>query len=151
MSAQSNVTVFDGAATPVSHILVPMGAGPDPLLGNVARWRELLSSVPLGANVRLSTMERRLKNGTNRVEIRVEVPVMESVAGQNSAGYTAPPKVAYTDTFMFVGYFSDRSTIANRRLGKQMIANLLNNISESRSAATSGVASELIDSGITAS
>lgn len=151
MSSQANITVFDGAATPVSHTLVPLGVSNDVSLGMVAKWRENLAPVPLYANVRVSTMQKVLKSGIERVEIRVEVPVMEAVSGQNSLGYTAAPKVAFTDSVSFVGYFSERSAQANRRLAKQILVNLLNNVSTSVPAATIGPAAELIDSGITAS
>lgn len=151
MSSQANIVVFDGATPPVSHTMVPLGSSVDPKLGHVARWRELLASVPIEANPRITTFERKLRNGVNRVEIRVEIPVMESVAGQNSFGYTAPPKVAHTVQFSAVGYYSSRATIADRRLAKQVLANLLNNVSTSVATATAGPAAELIDSGITAS
>lgn len=151
MSSQANITVFDGAATPVSHTLVPLGVAVDDALGNVAKWRENLAAVPLYANVRVSTMQKTLKSGIERVEIRVEVPVMEAVSGQNAAGYTAAPKVAFTDSVSFVGYFSERSTSANRRLAKQILTNLLSNVSTTVAAPSTGPAAELIDSGITAS
>lgn len=151
MSSQANITVFDGAATPVSHTFIPLGTGVDEKLGTLAKWRESLASVPLAANARITTIDKALKNGITRYEIRVEVPVMESVSGQNAAGYTAAPKVAYTDTISAVCYFSDRSTIAGRRLVKQILANLLNNVSTSVAAASAGPAAELIDQGITAS
>lgn len=150
MSAQANITVFDGAATPVSHTLAPLGVTTDK--GSIiALWRENLSSVPISANVRITATHRKLRNGIVREEFKVEVPVMESIAGNNAAGYTAAPKVAFTDTFLCVGYFSERSTIANRRLVKQIAANLLNNVSTSVAAATTGPAAELFDAGISAS
>jgi len=151
MSSQANITVYDGAATPVSHVLVPIGVGVDANLGNVAKWRENLATVPLYANVRVTTMQKTLKSGIERVEIRVEVPVMEAISGQNAFGYTAAPKVAFTDSVSFVGYFSERSAQSNRRLAKQILTNLLGNVATSVAAPTTGMASELIDSGITAS
>jgi hypothetical protein len=151
MSSQANVTVFDGAATPVSHILEPLGVTSDEQQGLTAAWRENLANVPLGANVRFTTFQKKLKSGVERLELRVEVPVMESVSGQNSAGYTAPPKVAFIDTVSAVCYFSERSTLTNRRLAKQILTNLLGNVATSVAAPTAGVAAELIDKGISAS
>lgn len=151
MSTQTTITVFDGAATPVVHHFTALGSSADAKLGQVARWRELLAAVPLGASPRITSFEKTLRNGYQRVEIRAEIPVMESIAGQNAAGYTAPPKIAFVDQVSFVGYFSPRSAPANRRLAKQIIANMLNNISTTVAAATTGPAAELIDSGITAS
>jgi len=151
MSAQANIVIFDGAATPVSHTFVPLGSSVDPILGRVAAWREILASVPLYANATAQTTVKKLKSGAQRLEIRFQVPVMESVSGQNAAGYTAAPKVAYVNVGSAVFYFNERATPAERRLVKQLVANSLNNVSTSVAAATTGVAAELIDSGITAS
>lgn len=151
MSTQANIVAFDGAASPVSHTFGPIGAKTDPTLGDVSAWRETISSVPLYANARVTTFNKKLKSGITRCELRVEVPVMESVSGQNAAGYTAAPKVAYTNQVSMVGYFSDRATAAERRLSRQILINIGNNVTTTVAAATSGVASELVDSGISGS
>lgn len=150
MSAQANIVAYDGAGTPVSHTFGPLGTKTDAQFGDQAFWREALTTVPIGANAKVSTSVKKLKSGIQRVELRVEVPVMESISGQNSAGYTAAPKVAYTNQIAAVCYFSDRATIAERRLAKQLLTNILNNVSTSVAAPTTGPAAELIDQGITA-
>ena len=106
MSAQANIVIFDGAATPVSHTFIPLGSSVDPILGKVAAWREVLASVPLYANASLQTTIKRLKSGIQRHELRFQVPVMESISGQNAAGYTAAPKVAYVNVGGAVFYFN---------------------------------------------
>lgn len=151
MSAQANIVVFDGAATPVTHTLIPIGTKNDEKLGLLAYWREALAAVPIFANIRLTTFVKKVQRGMERCEIRVEVPVMESVSGQNAAGYTAAPKVAYVNQVSVVTYFHERASIAERRLAKQFIANLINNVATSVAPASTGPASELIDQGITAS
>lgn len=151
MSAQTNIVVFDGAAVPVSHTFVPIGSKNDEKLGLVAFWREALAAVPIFANVRLTTFFKKLRGSMERCEIRVEVPVMESVSGQNAAGYTAAPRVAYVNQVSVVCYFHERATIAERRLAKQVVTNLLNNVSTSVAAPSVGPAAELVDQGITAS
>jgi len=151
MSAQANITVFDGAATPVSHVFTASGSRIEPDNGHVAEWREVLATVPTYAQPAIRTSQKRQKNGIFRVALTVQVPVMESVSGQNAAGYTAAPKVAYVNSFSAVGYFHERATTAERRLVKQMLANLLNNLSTTVAAASTGPASALIDSNITAS
>lgn len=144
MSAQANVTVFDGAATPVSHTLVPVG---NKAVKNemIAEWREMLTTVPSYAQVKLRTSVVRMNSGIYRCSITAEVPVMESVTGANAAGYTASPRVAYTNVAQFVTYCHERSTIAERRLARQLLVNFCNNVSTTVAAATSGPASELID------
>lgn len=70
---------------------------------------------------------------------------MESVSGQNSAGYTAAPKVAHVDTVEITGYFHERSSIGSRRLAKQLAANILNGIATSVTPVTTGFPAELMD------
>lgn len=147
MSAQANITVFDGAATPVTHTFVAVRTGMDPKSSeNYAEWRENLASVPVYACSRIRVSTRRLKNGVTRVSATVEVPVMEAVLNQNALGYTAPPAVAHVVSESFVGYFHERATQTDKRLTRMLLVNFLNNISTSVAAATTGPASELIDS-----
>lgn len=86
-----------------------------------------------------------LKSGVVKTETRVEVPVMESVSGQNAAGYTAAPKVAYVNTMVFTGWHHERSDLTGRRLARQLLVNLAGNISTSVAAATSGFLPEIVD------
>lgn len=152
MSAQANIVAFDGAATPVSHTLVPADASRDASSGElIAEWREALTTVPVYAQVRAKTTCKRLASGVYRVATIVEVPVMESVSGQNAAGYTAAPKVAYTNTVQVVGYFHERSTVAERRLARQLAVNIAGSVSTSVTPVTTGVVPELMDQLISAS
>lgn len=151
MSAQANIVAFDGASTPVSHTLVPVGTSRDKLEGSVAEWRENILTLPKEAQVSCRTQIQTLKSGIERVAITVKVPVMESISGQNSAGYTAAPKVAFEDTVVLVGYFSPRSAVANRRLVRQLAANVFNGISTSVTPVTTGPAAEAFDASISAS
>lgn len=145
MSAIANITVFDGAATPVSHTLVAISVT---RTGGkvVSDWREMLASIPAYAQVRAQMTIERLKSGVYKVEQRTVVPVMEAVLNQNAAGYTAAPKIAYENTFVTVGYFSERSLVTDRRLARQIHINIAGNISTSVAAATTGPAPDLFDS-----
>jgi hypothetical protein len=144
MSQIANITVFDGAASPVSHTLVAVDVTRK---GGkvVARWRENLTSVPVYAQVWAEMEIERIASGIYRSEVRVGVPVMETVSGQNAAGYTAAPKVAYTNKMVCTAFSHERSDAAGRRLVKQIMANLLNNISTTVAAATAGPVSDLFD------
>lgn len=145
MAQQANITVFDGASTPVSHTLI--GEGVEKLADGslVARWKESLIGVPDYAQMRITATKKKLPSGVFRVAFRAEVPVMESISGQNAAGYTAAPKVAYTDTAEQVGYYHERSTIAGRRLVRQIVTNLSNNVSTTVTPATAGFLPDLFD------
>jgi hypothetical protein len=149
MSNIANITVFDGAATPVSHVLVPVSVTrKDNMI--TALWREQLTGVPLEGQVSFTTQLEQLKSGTWHYTATVQVPVMESVSGQNSAGYTASPKVAFIDTVKAEGFHSRRSTITGRRLARQILANLMGNISTSVAPVATGFTPELIDQLISA-
>ncbi len=144
MAQIANITVFDGASTPVSHTFTAVSVTRDKAK-ITAEWRENLAGVPTYACPRVSMAIEKMKSGVNKVEQRVVVPVMESVSGQNSAGYTAAPKVAYENTVVTTGFFHERSDVAGRRLARQMAINLLGNISTTVSAATAGPLPELFD------
>lgn len=145
MSQMAPITVFDGAATPVTHTLNPVDMTRD---GDtiVATYRESIASLPIEAQVNCVITLSKLKSGVFRTSVRFNVPVMEAVSGQNAAGYTAAPKVAYVDTCELVSYAHPRSTITSRRLARMLAVNAGNNVSTTVAAATSGVVSELIDS-----
>lgn len=144
MSAIANITVFDGAATPISHTLVAISVTrkDDEV---TAEYREMLASVPAYAQVRATMKIATLKSGVYKTECRVVVPVMEAILNQNAAGYTAAPKVAYENTIVTTGFFHPRSTVTDRRLAKQIAINLGNNISTSVAASASGPFPELFD------
>ncbi len=144
MAAIAAITVFDGAATPVSHTLQPVSVTRE---GDsvTAYWREALASVPVEAQVWATAKLTNLNNGVTKEEFTVGVPVMETVTNQNAAGYTAAPKVAYTDKMVFTAFSSKRSTVTSRRLARQMLVNIGNNVSTSVAAATSGPLPDLID------
>lgn len=144
MSQIANITVFDGAATPVSHTLVPIEVTKEK--GKIsAVYREINAALPIYAQISATLSLEKLKSGIFKAEARVAVPVMESVSGQNAAGYTAAPKVAYVDTVVETGYFHERSTITGRRLVRQLAINLLGNISTSVTPLTTGPWPELFD------
>jgi len=144
MSAQVNLVAYDGAGTPVIHTLAPVGVK-QTVEGVIAEWRELLSTVPAYANVAAVSKCKLQKNGMWRVEFRATVPVMESVSGANAAGYTAAPKIAYSNVVSVVGYFHERSTTLERRLIRQLACNALNGIATSVAPITTGNIPELFD------
>lgn len=144
MSAIANITVFDGAATPVSHTLVAQSVNTEKGI-TVAEWREQIAALPTEAQISVQLRKKTLPTGVVQVDARVNVPVMESVSGNNAAGYTAAPKVAYVDSYTITGYEHPRSTITSRRLARQILANLLNNVSTSVAPATAGPLPEAFD------
>lgn len=147
MSNIANIVVYDGAATPVAHTLVPVEVVKDSKTGVItAMWREQIAALPTYAQISaIARLSKNPKSGVWNVDFRVQVPIMESVSGQNAAGYTAAPKVAYVDTSGFYGHYHERGTIAGRRLSRQIAVNLGNNVVTSVAAASTGVLPELFD------
>lgn len=146
MAALADITVFDGAATPVSHTLKATSLVTNPDGSITAKWREVAAGLPTEASIVITITQRVLKSKVVETRTRVDVPVMESVAGQNSSGYTAAPKVAYTDSDEWVSYAHPRSVPTGRRLAKQILTNLSNNISTTVAAATVGVFDDAVSS-----
>lgn len=143
MSAQANITVYDGAAPPVMHTLVPVENKVLPDGSSFALYREQISTLPTEAQVYVTLSKRRLPSGVIETTKKTFVPVMEAVAGQNSAGYTAAPKVAYVDQRVDITYQHPRSTAATRAVCYQMSRNIANNVATSVAAVAAGVQYEL--------
>jgi len=144
MSAIANIVVFDGAPTPVSHTLVPISVTRDS--GKVtAEYRENTAGVPVYGQVRCTLTISKSSNGVYKVENRTVVPVMESVSGQNAAGYTAAPKVAYENTVVTTGFFHERSDQVGRRLVRQLALNIDGSVSTSVTPVITGPIPELFD------
>lgn len=143
-SFATNIAAYDGAATPALHTFVGKSVSRE---GDeiVAIYREQSADVPEYAQGQVTLKLKRMSSGVYRVSTRVEIPVMESVGAQNAAGYTAPPKVAYTDTVEAIGYYHERATIAGRRLVRQLAVNILNGVATSVAPVTNVAPAELFD------
>lgn len=109
MAAMGNLLIKDDATSPVESTLVPVTDTPIPL------WRGNAAGVPFEGQTRFSLSEDRLKDGNYKRTAKLEVSVMETLgASGTSAGYVAPPKVAYTETMILSHFSNRRSTIADR-------------------------------------
>ena len=144
MANIANIVAFDGAATPVSHTLVPIDVS---RVKNkiTANWREQIASLPVYAQIRASMVQETLPSGIVKSEIKVVVPVMEAINAQNALGYTAAPKVAYENTFVLTSFAHPRSDIIGRRLSRQILLNIAGNVTTSVAAATTGAVPDLTD------
>jgi len=109
MAAQANVLVKDDANPVVEQTLIPITDTPIPF------WRGTIAGVPLEGQPRLYLSSEKVKSGAYKQTMKLEVPVMETLgASGTSAGYVAPPKVAYVNTVIFTMFADARSTIADR-------------------------------------
>jgi hypothetical protein len=121
MAAMDNILVKDDTVTtPVEFTLVPITDTPNPL------WRASVANVPLEGQVRLTLSSETTKNGGSKMTVKLEVPVLETLgASGTSAGYVAPPKVAYVTTCIFTMFSDRRSTTQNRADALKMALGIL--------------------------
>ncbi len=109
MSAMANLLVKDDASTPVEITFIPVTDTPNPF------WRAAIAGVPFDGQPRFTVVLERVKSGAYKYTLKLEVPVMETLgASGTSAGYVAPPKVAYVNTIIITMFADARSTIADR-------------------------------------
>jgi hypothetical protein len=144
MSAMADLIAFDGAPTPISHTFKPVSVSREKGL-ITALWREQVTSLPLVAQGSVLMKLNQLPSKIWRTSIRIGIPVMESVSGQNAAGYTAAPQVAYDDTVEIVGFFHERSSILNHRIVRGLAYNILAGFTTSNALPVVGPAPELVD------
>ncbi len=131
MAQMANFLVKDDAATPKEWTLVPITDTPIPF------WRGNDTSIPLEGQPRLSFSAEKLKNGSYKVTAKLEVPTMETLgASGTSAGYVAPPKVAYVTTCIFTMFVDKRSTIADRMNAMRMTVGILQGASSTTATGT---------------
>lgn len=120
MPAMTNLLVKDDATTPKEWTLVPITDNPFP------QWRANDALIPIEGQPRFSEMVEKLKNGNYKVTAKLELPVMETLgASGSSAGYVAPPKVAYVTTIICTMFADRRSTIADRANAYRMMIGVL--------------------------
>jgi len=110
----------DTAVTPVEFTFYPVTDTPDPL------WRANVANVPLDGQPRITMQATKLKNGGMKLTAKLESPVLETLgASGTSAGYVAPPKVAYVTTSIFTMFIDKRSTSQNRADNLKLMLGLL--------------------------
>lgn len=121
MGAMTNLLVKDDTpTTAVEHTFVPVTDTPNPI------WRDTQSGVSVAGQPTISMMNERLKSGTFRTTVKLDVPVMEQLGTAGTqAGYVAAPKVAHTISGVFTMYSSDRATNQNRADTLRMLVGIL--------------------------
>lgn len=123
MSAIAAIVINDGQATPVAHTFNPVQSTPDQL------YREALSALPLIGQGRVSIAEKfnQSADGISKVRTKLELPALETITAQNSQGYTAAPRVAFTHTVVTDYFLPNRGTAAQRKDLRVLNINLQGN------------------------
>lgn len=131
MAAMTNLLVKDDANPLVELTFVPITDTPEPL------WRTQLASVPFEGQMTLRQSIVKQKNGSYKITAKLEVPVMETLgASGTSAGYVAPPKVAYINPIIVTMFADKRSTIADRANMFKLMLGLLAGASSTTATGT---------------
>ncbi len=131
MPAMTNLLVKDDASTPNEFTLIPITDTPTPY------WRGNASSIPIDGQPRLTASVDKVKNGGYKITVKLEVPTLETLgASGTSAGYVAPPKVAYVTTAIFTMFADRRSTQADRMNTLRMAVGLLQGASSTTATGT---------------
>lgn len=109
MPAMTNILVKDDAATPTEWTLAPVTDNPEPF------YRAQAAGIPIEGQPRLTFSCVKQKNQGYKLSVKLEVPVMETLgASGTSAGYVAPPRVAYVTTAILTMFCDRRSTSQDR-------------------------------------
>jgi hypothetical protein len=119
MPAVANIVLADAQATPVNHTFIPLG--PDT---NGVWWFEDQTSgtAEIGWN-RISVELKRPRNPApgqsssermSRVKIGIHTPKLETL-GNNSAGYTPPPTIAYIARANIELMIPERGSLQDRK------------------------------------
>jgi hypothetical protein len=121
MAAMTNLLVKDDTTTTrVEYTFIPVTDTPKPL------WRTQIANVPFEGQMTIELESTVLKSGDRKFAMKLDVPVMETLgASGTSAGYVAPPAVAYVDTYYVSKIVSKRSTTADRSNILSLLVGLL--------------------------
>lgn len=104
-----NLVINNGASTPVAKTFSPVQELP------IAIFKDKTGGISIGMPaVTISTSAASAKRPSNKWNVRVSVPVLETAAGAGSGGYTPPAKVAYTLLADVNVVAPDRSTADQR-------------------------------------
>ena len=120
MSQIANISIADGKSTPVVHVFGPVTSAPE------AMYREALVGLPLlGQAVVSSALKSAANAPMQRVRVKLSLPALETATGQNASGYTAAPKVAYSNDVIVDFLLPSRGTPDQRKDLRVMLSNLM--------------------------
>lgn len=120
MATIAPIVIADGASTPVNHTFNPVASASD------AFYRESIAGLAL---IGQGTINMRVKaeGQLYKVVVSLSLPALETISGQNASGYTAGPKVAYSNTVKLEFFLPSRATAAQRKDLRVLLKNLLDN------------------------
>lgn len=124
MSAQADITINDGAATPVAKTFKARGyLSSDP---TTMRWLDDSSGLAVG-NPQITIQHKDIPNSPLiKQRFKVALPVMKTISGSDG-GYTPQVDVAFTGFADLVVTIPRHMSLADRKNLRAFAANLLAN------------------------
>lgn len=119
------ITIKDGKTpTALDHLFQPFTAG------SSSSWKRIdVAGQPVIAQESITAVLKSPSQPKQayKVELNLNIPVLEQTTGGTSSGYVAPPALAHTQRMQVILFCDPRSTVEQRRDLRVMGANLLNN------------------------
>lgn len=136
MSQAVNIVLADALATPVNHTFAVTE-----ISGGTASFEDRVSGIPIGFGkikvaIKAPSANGKVGNRNYVAVCTIGIPVMETL-GNNSAGLTPPPTVAYVMRATLTFDIPERSTLAQRKdirkyaeklLAEAQVVNLVENL-----------------------
>lgn len=124
MPAIGNITINDGATTPVAHTFAPVGVD-----GSLAEYADRAGGIPVGyGKITISVRgPQNAVSGVYKVQVKVLVPTLDVTSPSTSSGIQPAPTVAYTTACMMDFLLPSRSSLQNRKDVLAYVKNLLGN------------------------
>lgn len=123
MPAIGNLTVNDGAGTPVAHTFAPVG-----ILGIIASYADRAGGIPVGFNlidVSLRPPSPVSKDKVYLATIKIKTPILEVTSPSTGSGIQPAPTVGYTPTFEGKFWLPERSTLQDRKHLRAYVKNFM--------------------------
>jgi hypothetical protein len=114
MAQAANIILADALATPVNHTFAVTS-----ISQNETLFEDRISGTPIGfgkikVGIKAPSTSGKVGNRNYVAVLQVAVPVLETL-GNNSAGLTPPPTVAYTVRATLTIDIPERSTLQQRK------------------------------------
>lgn len=117
----TTLTLTDAAGTPVNRSFPLVSSSPE-----ISLWKDYATNggYALGAGIASLSLKEN-SNGTVRVTGKLTLPTLETVAGDDSSGFTPAPTKAFECIGSFDLVFPSRASLQNRKDLNAMFKDLL--------------------------
>jgi len=118
----TTLTLTDATSpSPVNRSFALVSTTPD-----VSRYQDIATNGNLLIGAGIATLGlRETPNGAVRISGKLSLPTLEQVDGDDSGGYTPPPKKAFDSIGTFEMVIPNRASLQNRKDLKAMLIDLL--------------------------